>query len=246
MSNKDLNCDINTGICSPNLTNNKTLVSHEISAIKNLKITYYYDAFCGWCFGFSKAINEFRNMYINEIDFEVVSGGLFLDNRIGKINDVAPYVKNGAYKNVEEITGVQFGPNFIDKLTTDENIWLDSTPPAIALGIIKENAPKKALDFAELLLETFNYYAKDVRELESYKTAVLAIGYNFESFKTQMKDLKYLTLAQQDFNIFSKAKISGMPTLLIEGGNKKAYLSNGYASFKDLESRLNIFKDQIK
>ena len=245
MDTTDNYCDINTGICSPNNNENSPLENNPIEKIKELKITYYYDAFCGWCYGFSKHFHEFRNNHNDDIAFEVISGGLFLGNRTGKINDIAPFVKNGAYKNVEEVSGVKFGQAFIDKLETEDNIWLDSTFPAIALSIIKENAPNKALDFAELLLKTVNNEAKDVRDFDSYNNAVLSIEYNFELFKEQMKENKYLKLAKQDFETFAKSGISGMPCLVIQGGGKRAYLSNGFTNYKDLEARLKIFKEQI-
>ncbi|MDO3694901.1 DsbA family protein [Wenyingzhuangia sp. chi5] len=245
MDTTDNYCDINTGICSPNNNENSPLENNQIEKIKELKITYYYDAFCGWCYGFSKPFQEFKKNHADDIHFEVISGGLFLGNRVGKINDIAPYVKNGAFRSVEEVSGVKFGQAFVNKLETEENIWLDSTLPAIALSIIKENAPNKALDFAELLLKTINYDAKDVRDIDSYKNAVLAIEYDFELFKTQIKEDKYLNLAKQDFETFAKSGISGMPCLVIQGGGKRAYLSNGFASYKDLEARLKIFKEQI-
>ena len=245
MDTTDNYCDINTGICSPNNSENSPLENNQIEKIKELKITYYYDAFCGWCYGFSKPFQEFKKNHADDIHFEVISGGLFLGNRVGKINDIAPYVKNGAFRSVEEVSGVNFGQAFVNKLETEDNIWLDSTLPAIALSIIKENAPNKALDFAELLLKTINYDAKDVRDIGSYKNAVLAIEYDFELFKTQIKEDKYLNLAKRDFETFAKSGISGMPCLVIQGGGKRAYLSNGFTSYKDLESRLKIFREQI-
>ncbi|GGF71255.1 DsbA family protein [Wenyingzhuangia marina] len=245
MDTKDNYCDINTGICSPNNNEKSSLENNKIEKIKELKITYYYDAFCGWCYGFSKPFQEFKKNHTDDIAFEVISGGLFLGNRIGKINDIAPYVKDGAFRSVEEVSGVKFGQAFVNKLETEDNIWLDSTFPAIALSIIKENAPNKALDFAELLLKTINLDAKDVREINSYKEAISVIDYDFENFTSQMKEDKYLNLAKQDFETFAKSGISGMPCLVIQGGGKKAYLSNGFTNYKDLEARLKIFKEQI-
>jgi len=58
MSNTDDSnflCDVETGICSPN---EKIMMETETKIKQGkatkLKLIYYYDALCGWCFGFTK------------------------------------------------------------------------------------------------------------------------------------------------------------------------------------------------
>lgn len=240
---KDLNCNIETGICGENHTSDlKTETT--VNTQQTTTITYYYDALCGWCYGFKNEFEKFKKAHEHQIEFKLINGGLFQGNRVGLINNVAPYIKQGAYKAVEQTTGVKFGDIFLDKLFGDGNIFLNSIPPSIAVCIIKDQLPEKTFDFSELLLSAVYHDGLNPDDIEAYKPYVVQIGYNFELFKTQMNDAKYLKLVEKDFQNFADNKISGMPTLVVSNGRQKAYLSNGFATFEDLESRLEAFKNQ--
>ncbi len=40
------------------------------------RIIYVNDALCGWCYGFSPVITAIHEKYKDELDFEVISGGM--------------------------------------------------------------------------------------------------------------------------------------------------------------------------
>lgn len=239
MKNKEYTCDTHTGICKPTEIETKQLDNN----IKNnkIKITYYYDALCGWCYGFKNEFKEFVSNNKNSIDFEVISGGLFLNNRVGYINKVAPYVKAGAYKTVEEVSGIKFGSGFINKLLGKGDVMLNSLPPAIALAIVKNSKPQKSLEFAELLLTAVYQDGINIEDINDYIPYLKTINFDFIDFSNKMKNPIYKELANNDFKNFVDHKINGMPTLVIEYQNKKTYLSNGFATSKELEKRLKIF-----
>jgi putative protein-disulfide isomerase len=39
-------------------------------------IIYCYDAYCGWCYGFSPVIKKISEEYRHQIHFETLSGGM--------------------------------------------------------------------------------------------------------------------------------------------------------------------------
>lgn len=43
-------------------------------------LVYCYDAYCGWCYGFSRVIKKIYEEYKDQLDFEVLSGGMILMN----------------------------------------------------------------------------------------------------------------------------------------------------------------------
>ena len=51
------------------------------------KLTYFLDALCGWCYGFSPIITRIHREYKNEINFDVVSCALFLSNWEGMLEE---------------------------------------------------------------------------------------------------------------------------------------------------------------
>ncbi|NIJ45697.1 putative protein-disulfide isomerase [Wenyingzhuangia heitensis] len=244
MSETNYNCNTETGVCEVT-SSQSTLIESQKETTAKIKITYYYDALCGWCYGFTNAFKQFKEAHSQDIDFEVVSGGLFTGGRVGYINNVAPYIKQGAYKNVEQVTGVLFGKKFIDKIFGEGDILLNSLPPAIALSIVKENKPEKSVEFAELLLKAAYKDGVDLNNFEAYKPYLTIINFNIVTFNKKVTDEKYKRLAMADFDSFVKKQLGGMPTLLIEHKNKKGVLSNGYADYQELEKRLDYYLKTI-
>jgi len=139
------------------------------------KIVYYYDALCGWCYGFSSVISKLRLKYKNEFDFEIISGGLFIANN-GRVNEVAPHIKSGAYKNVEQATGVKFGGVFLDDIYGEGEMILDSLYPAIALSIVKDKFPHKAFNFAKTLLQAVYHDGMSSDDIDAYCVHAEHIG----------------------------------------------------------------------
>ena len=65
-------------------------------------IIYCYDAYCGWCYGFSPVIRRLSHEYAHQLNFEVLSGGMILHEKPLAISVTARYIQN-AYKKVEEL-----------------------------------------------------------------------------------------------------------------------------------------------
>ena len=42
-------------------------------------LIYCYDAYCGWCYGFSKVITRIAKEYKDSLAFDVLSGGMIFD-----------------------------------------------------------------------------------------------------------------------------------------------------------------------
>ncbi len=209
-----------------------------MAQIAKVKLIYYYDALCGWCYGFSSVLSKLRNTYGKNLEVEVISGGLFLGNRAGRVNTVAPHIKAGAYKSVEAKTGVKFGEGFLADVFGEGKMTLDSLPPSIALCIIKEERPEQELAFAELLLSAVYMDGMNPVEEEWYADYAEKIGFDKTEFKAKMQEDKYRVLAEKEFEKFRVSPFRGMPALVLEQGDQQNLLSNGYTSFEELEARL--------
>ena len=67
------------------------------------RIIYFFDTLCGWCYGFSPVIKQIADKYGDEFDFEVISGGMMMGERVQPASVMADYILN-AYKTVENRT----------------------------------------------------------------------------------------------------------------------------------------------
>ena len=81
-------------------------------------VFYCYDAYCGWCYGFSSVIKQIADVFKNQLQFEVLSGGMILPEKPVHIGVTANYIQK-AYKNVEELSGVKFLPLLVMALKSD-------------------------------------------------------------------------------------------------------------------------------
>jgi len=203
------------------------------------KITYYTDALCGWCYGFSPVIKRLEKNFQAVLDFEVISGGLFLNQRVGDINMVAPYIKNGAYKAVESKTGVTFGSGFLNRIFDEQDSFIvNSLYPAIALCLVKEKFPKQALTFTHLLHKAVYFDGIEITDLSAYARYAAEIGFNETEFKTKVKEDIYRKKAIQEFQHTSIQQINGYPALVLTIQQENIRLANGYTSYEELTKRL--------
>jgi putative protein-disulfide isomerase len=210
------------------------------NTMKDIKITYYYDALCGWCYGFSPVFNQIYAEYKGEIVFDVVSGGLFLGDRVGLINDVAPYIKEGAYKVVESTAGVEFGKDFIEKGLEQGNMTLNSLYAGIALCIVKADYPQHTVAFAGLLHQAFYVDGMNPVDVAIYASYAAKLGIPSADFNAKMKASAYQEMALAEFKLAGQQGIGGYPALVLEVDGKREVLSSGYVSYAVLKGKVDL------
>ena len=209
-------------------------------------LTYYYDALCGWCFGISDIMDQVQEHYQDKIDIKVISGGLFVGDRSGLINKVAPHIAQGAYKTVESATGVKFGKRFLEGPLKTGNMRLDSLPPAIALCIVKEIAPNKTLQFSAALNRAFYVDGCLPESIDTYTSCAKECGIPTDQLKAKMTDSVYRDLALVDFKYTSKQQVSCYPTLILETPENTYQLTNGQYSYQNLVKTIDKFLVDVK
>lgn len=233
-------CDVDRGICESDkeILNDK---SEDKSLYKkeDTKLIYYFDALCGWCYGFSSVISQVKEEYDAKLEIQVVSGGLFLDNRAGPINKVAPHIKAGAYKSVEQQTNVQFGKAFLEDVFGEGNMTLNSLPPTIALSIVKEKFPEKELEFASLLLQAVYLDGLDPIDIIGLSEYAVLIGFDKKEFLNKMKDDKYKAMVEKEIELFRSSKYAAMPALVLVRDGQEHLISRGYTSFENIKGKLD-------
>ncbi len=77
-----------------------------------MTLIYCYDAWCGWCYGFSPVMREIEATFAGRLQVEVLSGGMILPETPQPIGATAGYIQQ-AYKTVEEYTGIKFGEDYL-------------------------------------------------------------------------------------------------------------------------------------
>lgn len=203
-------------------------------------IYYCYDAYCGWCYGFSNVITALYDNYKNEVFFEVLSGGMIMPETPQHIAPLAAYIQT-AYKEVEERTGVTFGPDFLWHIFhPDESDWYpDSTKAAIALCIFKEYHPHKAVEIAADLQYALNFEGRDLTDDEAYRHLLVKYSIPEEAFYQKLKSEECREKAYYEMALVKELQVDGFPSVLLQIAEAKFYLlSRGYVDYNTLKSRM--------
>ncbi len=132
-------------------------------------LVYCYDAYCGWCYGFSPVIKKIGDEFADRMDVDVLSGGMILPEKPVHIRVSAKFISE-AYKNVEAATGIQFGKDYLwHVLHPEESDWYpNSEKPAIAMCIFKEFYPARVLEFAADLQYALHFEGRDLTDDQAY------------------------------------------------------------------------------
>jgi len=212
-------------------------------------IFYCYDAYCGWCYGFSPVMKKMAAHYINEFEIEVLSGGMMTGEDIAPIQTIAPFIQS-AYKRVEELTGIKFGEDFLWHINNpEESDWvMNSEKPAIALCIFKEYYPARQLEFASDLQYALNNEGRDLDDNEAYRQLLEKYSIQPEVFYEKLKSEAYKELADYEFALCKQLQVTGFPAVLLQLNESKFYLlARGYTSYEELQERIeNILKEIVQ
>lgn len=208
--------------------------------MEKMNLIYCYDAWCGWCYGFSPVIKKIEETYKDKLAVEVLSGGMILPEEPSPIGMMAPYIQQ-AYKTVEEYTGIKFGEDFLWHIFNPEKSdWFpDSEKAAIALSIIKEYNPQMAVSFAADLQYALNFEGRDLTDDEAYRHLLPKYGIDNETFYSDLHSDKFKEKAHYDFALCKQLQATSFPQLLLQASPAKFYLvAKGYTDFETVKERI--------
>ena len=210
---------------------------------------YCYDAYCGWCYGFSKIITKAEEEYKDRMTFDVLSGGMIFDENPRHISAIAGYIQK-AYKNVEDRAGIKFGEDFLWHIFhPDESDWYpESTLPAIALCIFKDYHPDKAVLIASDIQYALNYEGMDLTDKEAYRHLVHQYHIPEKDFYEKLQSVEYREKAYYEFALVKQLQVTGYPTVLVQVSDSKFYLlAQGYTDYDTLKEKIEkVLNEKIQ
>ena len=211
-------------------------------------IYYCYDAYCGWCYGFSPVISRIANEYQGKLAFDVLSGGMIIPEDPRHFAPMARYIQT-AYKRVEELTGIKFGVDFLwHVFHPDETDWFpDSTKSAIALCIFKEYHPDNAVSMASDLQYALNYEGRDLTDNEAYRHLLPKYSIPEDDFYAKLSSEEYREKAYYEFALVKQLQVKGFPCVLMQVTDSKFFLlSSVYTDYDTLKARIEKVLDELK
>ncbi|MBC7829020.1 MAG: DsbA family protein [Chitinophagaceae bacterium] len=201
---------------------------------------YCYDAYCGWCYGFSPVMNKLSIEYGDVFEIEVLSGGMIPSENPSPISSTAGYIKK-TYKTVEELTGVKFGEDYLWHIFNPaKSDWYPgSEKPAIAMCVFKEYFPDLQVQFARDLQYALHYEGRDLCDDEAYRHLSDKYELPVKEFYSKLKSEEYKEKARYEFSLVKQLQVTGFPTVLLQANESKFYLlARGYTDYETLQENI--------
>jgi putative protein-disulfide isomerase len=208
--------------------------------VRLMKIIYCFDAYCGWCYGFTSQMKKLVSDYAGSFHFEVLSGGMILPEKPVHIRQTAGYI-NKSYRRVEEVSGVKFGEDYLWHIKhPEESDWYPhSEKPAIALIVFKEYHPAKQVEIASDIQSALHAEGRDLCDDEAYRHLLQRYKIPETEFYNKLHDPSYKESAYGEFEMVKRLQVTGYPTVLVQANENKFYLlARGYTAFETMKERL--------
>ncbi|WLP59131.1 DsbA family protein [Bacillus pumilus] len=201
---------------------------------QELSLIYVWDAYCGWCYGFS---NSIRTLHENhpEMSLTLVSGGLFVGERSLPIKEY-PHISE-ANQRISQLTGVEFGERY-QKLLANGTFVLDSEAAAIGFSALRSVAPDRTLYLASSMQKAFYQDGKSLSDDETYQEIALAHQLDPNIVIERMKTKEVINDAYADFAKVHQLQVNGYPALLLKKGDEYFNVGGGAMTAEKLEERL--------
>ena len=203
-------------------------------------VYYCYDAYCGWCYGFSPVIKKIATTFKDKLSFEVLSGGMIPKENARPISAIAGYISE-AYHRVEETTGIKFGEDYLWHIfNPDKSDWYQhSEKSATALCIVKEIQPDQQVAFAADLQYALHYEGRDLTDDEAYRHLLEKYVIPEEEFYTKLNSEEYKEKAHYEFALCKQLQATSFPQVLLQVADQKFYLlAKGYTDYETLKKRI--------
>ena len=215
-----------------------------------MKPTLYYcfDAYCGWCYGFSKSLKNYMAHFGSSIEYDALNGGMMLPEKPVHIGQIANYIAE-AYLRVEQTAGVKFGEDYLWHIfNPDESDWFPhSLPPAKAHCFFKKNTLINPIQLASDIQYALHEEGRDLTDPEAYRHLCEKYGVSFDDFLMAFESETYEEAARYDFALVKQLQVTGFPALLLQTGPSQFYLlSRGYSHPEDLIARTDRILEELK
>ncbi|WP_018296422.1 DsbA family protein [Corynebacterium lubricantis] len=177
-----------------------------------IQLTYAFDAYCGWCYGFGPSLRKFAADNADRVDIKVLSGGLFAGPRAGAIG-AYPHIP-GANARIAALTGVEFGESYNEVLEKGEFV-MDSTDPAIGLVALRRQVPERAVEIAGAIQRAWYFAGADLGDVEVYRSIATEFGLDADQVAADFAKPETQEEALEDFRQLREMGVDSYPTLLL-------------------------------
>lgn len=203
-------------------------------------LTYVFDAYCGWCYGFTQAFEAFVTQHRDSIDLRVVAGGLFTGSGVSPIGSM-PYI-DAANERIAELTGVRFGDPY-QRLIADGSFEMDSTDAARAFVALRLQDPARSVEISGSLLRAFYLRGRSLSDARTVRDVATELELDGAAALEAFESPWAHTAASEEFEHARELGVNGFPSVLVHlPTGRLARLGDAVSTAQQLSEEFNSLR----
>lgn len=181
----------------------------------------------------SPSITALQSAWRDRIDFDVISGGMVLGDRVGPIRNFSHIIQSSRSR-LEQTTGVRFGEAFWARLEQGDMV-MGSLKPSVALAVAKDLAPGRSVEIAAAIQRAIYVDGLEPEKTEFYRVLAESFGLDAEEFLKRMDFPHYEMVARKEFSQAAAWGIQGFPSVVLFHEDQGYLLARGYMPYEALD-----------
>ncbi|MFI1050829.1 DsbA family protein [Streptomyces griseoruber] len=199
-------------------------------------LTYAFDAYCAWCYGFGPTLRAFAEENAHRIRLSVVSAGLYTGARA---LPVSAYPHLPAERgDVTRLTGVTFGTGY-DRAVSRGTTVLDSAAAAAGLAALRDQPGISELDAAEAMQRAWFVDGRSLSDAEVYRGIADELGLDADAVTAAFSAPAGRAKARADFRALRRLRVLSYPTLLLDSAHGADRMGGADSTVTSLTSALD-------
>lgn len=194
-----------------------------------MKMYYFTDPMCSWCYGFSPVIKKLKENH-PEIDLQIISGG-FSPYSQQVVDQEYKNFLTFHWRNVNQQSGQFFDHSM--KFISD-SFRYDTEPSSRALVVIQELLPDLDFEFLSSMQRSFYIDGQDITDDDILAGLAEKIGAEKKVFLEWFHSEQFKRKTKQGFEFSRQLGVQGFPTLLTEENGTVKVITRGFQDYEGL------------
>lgn len=196
-----------------------------------VRVHYFFDPMCGWCYGASPLIE----VLANHPEFEIIyhPGGMIPKRAID--SSFRQHIVQSD-EQITAMTKVPFGKAYKARVLASDEFVIDSYGPTRAFFVGQEMGIEAHKMLAALQIAHYQD-GKHLEQLDVLANLAVSLGLDKTTWEEKMaqSESNMLKQVKQSHQLMAKMQVSGYPTLIVEKDGKLQRLAHSYYYGKTLE-----------
>lgn len=195
-------------------------------------LIYIGDPMCSWCYGIAPELDKVKTHFKDQINYEVVLGGLRPYNTQSMI-ELKSFLTDH-WKHVHAASNQPFNYDILN--STD--ITYDTEPPCRAVVAVRQIDASKALSFFKETQSAFYRDNKNMHLVESYFDALEKVRIGKKEFTDLFISKQLKSDVKKDFLKASQLGVNSFPTIILKNGEEYTIVAKGYAKAEEMIKKI--------